>query len=68
MCEKVAEIRNRKFVYAFPNVNNAVSVVNYDATNNILNTFISRFDIWGGCGEHKISADRNHMEIWFECP
>lgn len=60
-------MENRKFVYAYINPYGAISVVNYDATNNILNTFLAMFDIWGSGGEQKISIDNNHMERWFEC-
>ena len=60
-------MNNRKYVYAFINPHGTVSVVNYDATNNTLNTFLHMFDIWGSGGEQKISIDKNHMERWFEC-
>ena len=59
---------NRKFVYAFRNPSHrTISIVNYDADNNILNTFLSMFDIWGTSGEFKFSIDNNHQEVWFEC-
>lgn len=58
---------NRKFVYAYINPHKTISVVNYDATNNYVNTFLAMFDIWESGGEQKISIDNNHMERWFEC-
>lgn len=58
---------NRKFVYAFRNPSHrTISMVNYNADNNTLNTFLSVFDIWGMKGEFKISIDNNHQEVWFE--
>ena len=58
---------DRKYVYAFINVHGMVSVVNYDATNNEVNSFISKFDGWGSKGSFKTSADGNNQEVWFEC-
>lgn len=60
-------MENRKYVYAFINVHGMVSVVNYDATNNEVNSFVSKFDGWGGNGVFKVSTDRNNQEVWFEC-
>lgn len=61
-------MENRKFVYAFRNCHGATSIVNYDAANSNVNTFLSLFDIWRSNGEFKLSADGNHQEVWFELP
>lgn len=61
-------MENRKYVYAFKNVHGMITVINFDATNNEVNSFLGKFDGWGGHGEYKISTDRNHQEVWFECP
>ena len=58
---------NRKFVYAFINAHNTVSIVNYDAGNSAVNTFLWRFDLWGSNGEFKPSIDNKYQEVWFEC-
>ena len=59
-------MNNRKFVYAFMNPHNSISVVNYNADNNTLNTFLSLFDVWDMKGQFKLSNDNNHQEVWFE--
>lgn len=41
-------------------------VVNYMADNNLLNEFLSVFDIFDGYGDHQISDDNNHAEVHFE--
>lgn len=58
---------NRKFVYVFPSVHGTVNVVNYDAGNAHLNTFLWCFDIWNCNGHFKMSGDGKHQEVWFEC-
>ncbi len=58
--------KDRKFLYIFPRTGNTYSAVNYYATNCELNSFLKLFDIWGSHGEHKISEDKNHQEVWFE--
>lgn len=58
---------NRKFLYVFSTPNNTTVAVNYDATNNNLNTFLSYFDVWGSNGEFKMSRDGQNQEVWFEC-
>lgn len=60
-------MKSRKYIYVFCNVHNTTSVVNYDASNNDVNTFLSYFDIWGSRGEFKLSEDEIHQEVWFEC-
>lgn len=45
-----------------------VTVINYAATNNFVNTFLCAFDAWGSGGERKIASDNNHIEVWFELP
>ena len=60
-------MENRKYVYAFRNCHGATSIVNYDAVNSNLNTFLAMFDVWASRGEFKLSADKNHQEVWFEC-
>ena len=57
---------DRKYVYAFKNCHGATSIVNYDAKNGALNSFVAMFDVWGSRGEFKLSADNNHQEVWFE--
>lgn len=57
---------DRKRILIFKSVHNTTNVVNYMADNNNLNTFLSVFDIFGRGGNHKISDDRNHSEVWFE--
>ena len=45
-------------------------IINHDATNNQLNTFLAAFSIWAQpCNvfaEHKLAADGIHKEVWFE--
>jgi hypothetical protein len=77
--EKIAEcmtkirhgMHNRYYVYAFKNANGAVSVVNYSADNPKVNNFLSAFDVWGSCGQKKVSIDKYndicYAERWFEC-
>ena len=60
-------MENRKYVYAYMNVHGMVTVINFDATNNEVNSFLSKFDGWGSKGSFKIATDRNHQEVWFEC-
>lgn len=60
-------MENRKCVYAFKNVHGMTSVVNYDAQNTEVNSFISKFDGWGSNGEFKTSINGDHKEVWFEC-
>lgn len=59
-------MRNKKFVYAYKNVHNTVSIVNYDTDNKELNVFLGVFNIYGTDGELKSSGE--NKEIWFECP
>ena len=64
--EEKENMINRKRVLIFPSVHGTTMVVNYDATNGNLNTFLSAFDVWKGRGNHKLSDDNNHFEVWFE--
>ena len=57
---------NNKFVYAFKNVHGAISVVNYDADNTEVNSFLAKFDVWRSKGERKTSRDHEGFEVWFE--
>lgn len=57
---------NRKFVYAFKNVRGAINIVNYDADNTELNSFLAKFDVWRSKGERKNSFDNKYKEVWFE--
>lgn len=58
---------DRKYLYIFPQPDNNYWAVNYDAINCELNSFVSLFDINGKHnGQHKISEDENHQEVWFE--
>lgn len=61
-----AVVENRKRVLIFPSVHGTTIAVNYDATNGGLNTFLSAFDVWKGRGNHKLSDDNIHQEVWFE--
>lgn len=57
----------RKYLYIFPQPNNNYWAVNYDAANCELNSFLSLFCLWGKKGgQHRISEDGNHQEVWFE--
>lgn len=56
----------RRFVRIVPSVNGTTTIINYEADNNHLNTFLCAFDIWNSGGEHKISEDKNYSEVWFE--
>lgn len=56
----------RAYVYIFPSPHNSYYAVNYDATNAKANMLLSLFDIWYSKGEHKLSKDGNHQEVWFE--
>ncbi len=59
--------KERKFLYLFPRPDGTTwNAVNYDAVNYELNAFLSLFEVWGGEGQHKISEDGNHQEVWFE--
>jgi hypothetical protein len=58
--------KDRKFLYVFPQPDNNYWAVNYDAINCELNSFLRLFSISGGDGQHKISEDGNHQEVWFE--
>ena len=57
---------DRKRILIFKSAHNTTNVVNYMADNNNLNTFLSVFDISDCGGNHKISDDKNHSEVWFE--
>lgn len=59
-------MNDRKYVYAFKNCHGATSIINYDAKNGALNSFLAMFDVWGSRGEFKLSADKNNQEVWFE--
>jgi hypothetical protein len=58
--------KDRKFLYIFPQPDNNYWAVNYDAINCELNSFLRLFSISGADGQHKISEDGNHQEVWFE--
>ena len=60
-------ICNNKYVYAFVNVHNSVSIVNYDAENIEVNLFLEKFDVWKSKGLFKLSEDTHFQEVWFEC-
>lgn len=58
---------DRKFLYIFPHAAETYCVVNYDADNIILNTFLAMFDVWHSKGQMKVSQDScRHNEVWFE--
>lgn len=61
-----ATVENRKRVLVFPSVHGSTNVINYDASNSMLNTFLSAFDVWNSKGNFKVSDDNNHQEVWFE--
>ena len=58
------ECRHR--ILIFPSNHGTTNIINYMADNNNLNTFLSVFDIFDDGGNHKISDDNNHVEVWFE--
>lgn len=58
--------KDRKYLYIFPQPDNNYWAVNYDAINCELNSFLRLFSISGRDGQHKISEDENHQEVWFE--
>lgn len=58
--------KDRKYLYIFHQPDNNYWAVNYDAINNELNSFLRLFSISGADGQHKISEDGNHQEVWFE--
>ena len=58
---------DRKFLYIFPHAAETYCVVNYDADNVVLNTFLAMFDVWRSKGQMKVSQDScRHNEVWFE--
>ena len=57
---------NDKRVVICPSVHGTTLVVNYDASNGFLNSFLSAFDVWNKRGEYKWSNDSKRFEIWFE--
>lgn len=58
---------DRKFLYIFPHAAETYCVVNYDADNAVLNTFLAMFDVWHSKGQMKVSQDScRHNEVWFE--
>lgn len=58
---------NRKIVYLYPSVHGTTNVINYDAGNSALNTFLWHFDVWGCNGHFKLCADGQHSSVSFEC-
>lgn len=60
--------KDRKFLYLFPRPDGSTwNAVNYDATNAELNGFLRNFEVWGSNGgQHQVSEDGNHQEVWFE--
>ena len=64
---------NLNYVYIFPSVHNTVNVVNYAADNNLVNTFLWHFDVWGSTGHFKINDKisndpyKQALAVWFEC-
>lgn len=58
--------KDRKYLYLFPHTGETYCAVNYDAVNAELNTFLRLFDVWRADGNHKVSEDGNHQEVWFE--
>jgi hypothetical protein len=62
---------NRKYLYIFKSpVNDTYNVVNYDACNAYLNSFMCLFDVWSDRinkgGLHQLSDNGNTSEVWFE--
>lgn len=58
---------DRSYVYAFPSVHGTTCVVNYNATNSMVNSFLELFDVWGSRGNFKYQSDNQAAEAWFEC-
>ena len=66
--EKAREsYKDRNYLYLFPSAHGTYFAVNYHAINAELNSFLSLFNTCGVLGgEHKLSEDDNHFEVWFE--
>lgn len=58
---------NRKFIFVCHSVHNTTSVINYDAGNSALNTFLWHFDIWNSNGHFALCSDGEHQKVSFEC-
>lgn len=58
---------DRKIVYIYRSVYGSTNVINYDAGNSTLNTFLWHFDIWGSNGHFTLCSDGNHSAVSFEC-
>ena len=58
---------NRNKLYIYPSVHGTTNVINYDAGNSALNTFLWHFDIWGSNGHFTLCSDGEHSAVSFEC-
>lgn len=56
----------QKVVHVFHGVHNTTIVENYHATNNMLNSFLSAFDVWSGRGRCAVCSDDNHIKMSYE--
>ena len=58
---------NRKIVFLYKTIYNTIGVINYDATNNELNSFLKLFNIWSPSIHFKTCKDNVHQKATFEC-
>ena len=58
--------KDRRYLYLFPQPECDYWAVNYFAVCNELNSLLKLFSISGKEGQHKLSEDNNHSEVWFE--
>lgn len=58
---------DRNIVVIYPSVHNTTRVINYDAGNSAVNTFLWHFDIWGSNGHFVRCSDDKHCSVEFEC-
>lgn len=59
---------NRDYVFAFHcAAHKYCYVVNFRADLSDVNEFLTLFDVSDRGGQHRISDDRKHQEVWFEC-
>lgn len=58
----------RNYLYCFLNPHGNATIINYDVSNDEVNTLLHCFDCWGSYGERKFNAISGECtEIWFEC-
>ncbi|MBR1453850.1 MAG: hypothetical protein IJ593_04325 [Lachnospiraceae bacterium] len=60
------DIHNRNKIFVTHSVHNTTTVINYAADNAELNSFLSRFSVWGPSIEFKVCSDGNHQKAEIE--